>query len=98
LQVSGVRKCRSCGATIEFARNERTGRLIPLDVIVHGGPPANLYQVGRGEDGVLIVRTMRGLELFEAIADESVILRRPHFATCTHPEQHRRRSSRRRAA
>lgn len=76
--LPSARPCRSCGASIIFVET-LAGKAIPLDA-----DPA--------EDGNVIIeggkaRVLSGL--YDAQADQ--VRYKSHFATCTHPERHRRR-------
>ena len=72
-------RCRSCGAPIMWATSER-GKSIPLDPEPYrGDSPAGLF-VLRGRTAIAITP--------DAFPDEPRFV--SHFATCSHPERHRR--------
>jgi hypothetical protein len=70
--------CRSCGARIVWARSEKTGKPMPVDVDeVDDG---NLVFVAMQEDGTPIARYVANGEG----------LRVSHFATCPDAKAHRK--------
>jgi hypothetical protein len=79
--------CDSCGAEIEWARFDKSGKAVPLDVgLVDNG---NLELVRRGGDGTPYMRLLGRVEVDDArIAGRP--LRRTHFVSCPNAAAHRR--------
>lgn len=75
-------QCRSCGASIEWARSATSGRPVPLDP-----DPAERGNVvvERDSAGELWATTVAGDQAGPG-------LRVSHFATCPQAHQHRRRA------
>lgn len=82
--------CTSCKAAIVWAETV-AGNRMPLDA--GPNPDGNVIAVGHtGEHMVVKVGTAE--ELAATPADRRYL---SHFATCTHPDRHRRRKPKRRA-
>lgn len=70
--------CRSCGKPIEWARTEKGGKPMPLDV-GERSDDGNLVVVDRGRNVVRYVKAGQGNRV-------------SHFATCENADQHRKKS------
>ena len=80
---SNVGQCRSCKATIEWARWFNSGKPVPLEPFedVRG----NIEVLFLDEGGTPLVR------LVPVSEREGKLLRLTHFAVCPYASQHRRR-------
>lgn len=81
------RHCKTCGQPIIFATTE-TGALMPIDANPH---PNGRLKLERDRNWHHVTILKEGtLELAAAHRDRTP-LHQPHWVTCTHPDQHRRR-------
>lgn len=76
--------CRSCGARIVFATT-LTGKAMPVDRKPHPDGNVRLSVTGASIQAAVLA----GPDLVAARAAHRP-LHRAHFASCTHPERHRR--------
>lgn len=77
--------CKSCGAPIVFVKSPK-GKFIPCD--------ANLKRYKQTEDGKEIVITDAGEYVrctFDFDGLPTGLARTPHWATCPHADQHRKK-------
>jgi len=94
-------RCKSCGAEIRWIRME-SGKLMPVDpgqnrydcMIIEGGPgePDNIETCVTGDGKVYRGVIMNDPD--DPNYPDTVIGYRPHWATCPHADQHRRRTGR----
>lgn len=75
-------ECRSCGAAIEWAVSEKTGKLMPLDFDVLERGAGNVTVVGELANGTPIAR-------YVAKSSPQIGDRVSHFATCPNAAKHR---------
>lgn len=69
------KRCKSCGALIMWAKNERTGRAAPIDVVPDEG--GNVLMLDPDEDGVWY--RVLNKEQRDKVNEP---LRTSHFQTC----------------
>lgn len=83
-------RCRSCGASIVWARTTN-GKLMPVDAVAHD--EGNVLLTWGDEEGVptrfASVLTGTALETQRGASPE--FMHRSHFATCVDANKHRRR-------
>lgn len=75
-------KCSTCGAEILWAKSATTSRPMPLDAEPHEGGNVELTELGFAcvlSDEAAALARAGGISLY-----------RSHFATCSHPERHRK--------
>lgn len=78
--------CSSCGETIIFARNAKTGKSMPLDAEPNA-TRGNVYVTGAGKAMAATVLTDALAQSFRA---DGKLLYLSHFATCSNAARHRR--------